>query len=413
MVGSSGVRSSRIRTLALVLAGGAGGRLELLTAGRAKPAVPFAGKYRLIDFPLSNAHNAGFEDVWVVQQFHPASLADHLANGRPWDLDRTVGGLLVLSPHLGSDRAGWHHGTADALWRQAPLIRDHDPDVLVVVSADAVYRLDYSEVVNQHRESGASVTMVTTRVAAEDASRYGVVEVDDSRTITGYTYKPDEPSTDLVTTEVFVFDPTSVLDALQELADEAGDDPLDDLGDQLLPRLVEGGKAQEYRLDSYWRDVGTVPAYLAAHLDLFDDPPGIRLDDPTWPIRTQESLRAAARCVASAELGDVLLSPGCFVAGRVERSVLGPGVVVEAGASVRDAVLFHDVVVRAGASIERAVVDANAEIGAEAQIGAGQRAADSEDDVVLIGEGATVAKGATLAPGTRYPAEENGDNDRG
>jgi glucose-1-phosphate adenylyltransferase len=413
MVATSGVRSSRLRTLALVLAGGAGGRLELLTAGRAKPAVPYAGKYRLIDFPLSNAHNAGFEDVWVVQQFHPASLADHLANGRPWDLDRTVGGLLVLSPHLGSDRAGWHHGTADALWRQAPLVRDSDPDALVVVSADAVYRLDYGDVVNRHRESGASVTMVTTRVAREDAGRYGVVEADDSGTITGYAYKPDEPATDLVTTEVFVFDPATVLDLLQELAEQAGDEPLDDLGDDLLPRLVQGGKAHEYRLDGYWRDVGTVPAYVAAHLDLFDDPPGIRLDDPSWPIRTQESLRAAARVVPRAELSDALLSPGCNVAGRVERSVLGPGVVVEAGATVREAVLFHDVVVRAGAAIQRAVVDANTEIGADAHLGAGEPAADADDDIVLVGEGSAVPKGARLRPGARFTTSDSEGDDRG
>jgi glucose-1-phosphate adenylyltransferase len=412
MVATSGVRSGRPRILALILAGGAGGRLELLTANRAKPAVPYGGKYRLIDFPLSNAHNSGIEDVWLVQQFHPTSLADHLAGGRPWDLDRTVGGLLVLTPHLGSDRAGWHHGTADALWRQSPLIRNHDPDALVVVSADAVYRLDYGDVVAQHRESGASVTMVTTRVSREDARRYGVVEVDDAGTITGYAYKPDEPTSDLVTTEVFVFDPAIVLDLLHELADEAGDDPLDDLGDELLPRLVDGGKAQEYRLDEYWRDVGTVPAYLAAHLDLFDDPPGIRLDDPRWPIRTQESLRAAARCLPGAEIDDALLSPGCTVAGRVERSVLGPGVVVEAGASVREAVLFHDVVVRAGASISRAVVDADSEIGAGAQLGFGEPAADAADDVVLVAADSAVPEGARLGPGTRYPSDEDEGGER-
>jgi glucose-1-phosphate adenylyltransferase len=409
MVATSGVRSSRVRTLALILAGGAGGRLELLTANRAKPAVPYGGKYRLIDFPLSNAHNSGIEDVWLVQQFHPASLADHLASGRPWDLDRTVGGLLVLTPHLGSDRAGWHNGTADALWRQVPLIRDHDPDALVVVSADAVYRLDYGDVVARHRESGASVTMVTTRVPREDAARYGVVEVDDGGVITGYAYKPDQPVTDLVTTEVFVFDPVTVLGILQELAEEAGEDPLDDLGDELLPRLVDGGKAHEYRLDGYWRDLGTVPAYLAAHLDLFDDPSGIRLDDPQWPIRTQESLRSAARCLAGAELGDALLSPGCTVAGRVQRSVLGPGVVVEAGASVRESVLFHDVVVRAGASISRAVVDADSEIGAGARLGDGEAVEDAEDDIVLVAADATVPDGATVRPGTRYSTDEGDD----
>src|SRR3954447_14651894 len=168
----------RVRTLVVVLAGGAGGRLELLTRQRAKPAVPFAGKHRLIDFPLSNCHNAGLQDVWVAQQFNPISLFDHLANGRPWDLDRTDGGLLILQPRLGQDeREGFQQGTADSLWRNAPLIREFAPRALVVVSADAVYALDYAALVDEHAESGAAVTMVTTEVEPEDADRYGVVQV--------------------------------------------------------------------------------------------------------------------------------------------------------------------------------------------------------------------------------------------
>src|SRR5919199_6104317 len=168
---------SRSRTLVIVLAGGAGGRLELLTRERAKPAVPYAGSHRLIDFPLSNAHNAGLNDVWVAQQFNPFSLSDHLSNGRPWDLDRTDGGLLLLQPRLGhDDRTGFQQGTADGLWRNAPLIREFEPDVLVVVSADAVYALDYGALAEEHTESGADVTMVTVEVDPEDAGRYGVVE---------------------------------------------------------------------------------------------------------------------------------------------------------------------------------------------------------------------------------------------
>src|SRR3982751_1304449 len=165
------------RILVLVLAGGAGGRLELLTTHRAKPAVPFAGVYRLIDFPLSNCQHAGVADVWVSVQFHPISLSDHLANGRPWDLDRTTGGLMTLPPYQGTERGGWNEGTADSLWRQAELIRGFGADALVVVSADAVYKLDYREVADAHLGSGAEVTMVTTEVAADDASRYGIVQV--------------------------------------------------------------------------------------------------------------------------------------------------------------------------------------------------------------------------------------------
>src|SRR3954451_21005968 len=179
----------RVRSLVVILAGGAGGRLELLTRQRAKPAVPFAGTHRLIDFPLSNCHNAALEDVWVAQQFNPISLSDHLANGRPWDLDRTTGGLLVLQPRLGhDDREGFQHGTADSLWRNAPLMREFAPEALVVLSADAVYTQDYGARVGEHCESGAAVTMVTTEVDPDDAGRYGVVEVDGGA-VCHYAYK--------------------------------------------------------------------------------------------------------------------------------------------------------------------------------------------------------------------------------
>ena len=230
-----------LRTLVIILAGGAGGRLKLLTHERAKPAVPFAGTHRLIDFPLSNCQNAGIADVWVAQQFNPASLSDHLANGRPWDLDRTDGGLLVLQPRLGHDeRTGFGHGTADSLWRNAPLIREFAPDVLIVVSADAVYKLDYAALAQEHLEADADLTIVTTEVELADAGRYGVVGVDDGR-VREYAYKPEEPKGSLVANEVFAFSPGPVLDTLDELGDDAGDDGLDDLGDDLLPRLVDAG----------------------------------------------------------------------------------------------------------------------------------------------------------------------------
>src|SRR3954452_13820454 len=183
------------RVLVLVLAGGAGGHLELLTEHRAKPAVPFAGVYQHIDFPLSNCQHSQIADVWVAVQFHPTSLADHLANGRPWDLDRTTGGLMTLPPYQGTERGGWNEGTADSLWRQAGQIRGFGADALVVVSADAVYKLDYREVADAHLGSGAEVTMVTTEVAADDASRYGIVRVGDGERIRDYAYKPEEPAT--------------------------------------------------------------------------------------------------------------------------------------------------------------------------------------------------------------------------
>src|SRR3978361_1959042 len=214
--------------LVLVLAGGQGSRLELLTETRAKPAVPFAGVYRLIDFPLSNCQHSAVSDVWISVQFHPTSIAAHLANGRPGDLHRTSGGLMTLPPFQGTDRGGWNPGTADSMWRQADLVREFAPDALVVVSSDAIYKLDYREVVDAHLGSRAEGPMVTPEVAADDASRYGIVRTGDGGRITDYAYKPDDPATTTATNEVFVFSPQPTLDRLEDIADEGGGDQLAD-----------------------------------------------------------------------------------------------------------------------------------------------------------------------------------------
>ena len=292
----TGENVPRIRTLVLILAGGAGGRLELLTHTRAKPAVSFAGTHRLIDFPLSNCMNSAISDVWVAQQYNPASLSDHLSNGRPWDLDRTRGGLLVLHPSQGNDgSAGFAQGTADVLWGNAKLIREFDPRALVVVSADAVYKLDYRALVEEHCEAGKTVTLVTTTVDPEDAGRYGVVQTKGGK-VTGYALKPDDPDGNLITNEVFVFEPHRVLDTLDELAEEAGEDGLEDLGHELLPRLVDDGEVCEHRFDGYWRDVGTIQSYWECHQELVlrraaDRPRRARLADP-HPRPGQPRVRA-------------------------------------------------------------------------------------------------------------------------
>jgi glucose-1-phosphate adenylyltransferase len=383
------------RILLVILAGGAGGRLELLTRDRAKPAVPYAGMFRLIDFPLSNAANSGLSDVWVVQQFNPVSLSGHLSSGRPWDLDRTQGGLLTLQPHPGDDRGGWHAGTADALWRNGPLLREFDPDALVVVSADAVYRLDYEDLVRSHREAGAVATMVTTRVDPEDAGRYGVVRAEGGQ-VRDYAYKPDEPAGDLVSNEVFVFDPGPVLDLLDELAAQEPEDGLADLGTALLPRLVAGGGVREHRFEDYWRDVGTVDAYWQSHQDLLADPPLFALHDKRWPLSTQGGDNSPARVAAGATITNCLLSPECYVGGSVERSVLSPGVLVEAGASVVDSILLPGAVIRSGARVVRSVLDDGVEVSRGALVG-------GPEAVSLLGRRVCVEAEATIKAGARFP----------
>ena len=387
------------RILVLVLAGGAGGRLELLTEQRAKPAVPFAGVYRLIDFPLSNCQHSHVSDVWVSVQFHPTSLSQHLANGRPWDLDRTSGGLLVLPPYQGTERAGWVSGTANSMWRYSPLIRDFDADALVVVSADAVYELDYREVVEGHLDSDAEVTMVTTEVAADDAARYGIVEVGEGDRIRDYAYKPDEPRTTTATNEVFVFSPGPTLDRLEALAAEHGEDGLEDLGSHLLPAQTRDGLARAHPLTGYWRDVGTVDAYWAAHQDFRSPEPPLDLDHPRWPVHTRGGRHSAARVLRGAEVEDSLVSGGTRVAGRVIGSVLSPGVVVEAGATVVDSVLLPGARVRAGATVTRAVLDDRVGVGERATVG-------GDGDVTLVGREATVAAGTELPAGARFPDPE-------
>lgn len=388
------------RILVLVLAGGAGGRLELLTDRRAKPAVPFAGVYRLIDFPLSNCLHSGIADVWVSIQFHPTSLSEHLANGRPWDLDRSVGGLLTLPPYRGTERGGWNTGTADSLWRQADQIRAFAPDALVVASSDAVYKLDYREVAEAHLGSGAEVTMVTTEVEADDASRYGIVEVGEGGRVTGYAYKPDEPATTTATNEVFVFSPTETLDRLEALARDAGEEGLEDLGTQLLPDQTADGLARAHPLEGYWRDVGTIPAYWEAHREFIQEEPPLDLDDPLWAIRTRGGRHSAARLLRGAAVEHSLVSGGTRVAGEVRGSVLAPGVVVEQGATVVDSVLLPGVRVRAGATVTRAVLDDRVEIGESATVG-------GDGEITLVGREAVVAGGTHLAAGARFPEPED------
>jgi glucose-1-phosphate adenylyltransferase len=395
------------RTLVVVLAGGAGGRLELLTRSRAKPAVPFGGNYRLIDFPLSNCLHSGLTDVWVIEQFNPVSLTDHLANGRPWDLDRTTGGLLVLHPRLGEGAEGWHQGTADALWRNASLIREFGAEALVVLSADAVYRLDYSTVVEAHVRTGATVTMVTTRVDRDEASRYGVVQAGNDDRITDYAYKPDEPASDLITNEVFVFDPATLLDLLEQLGGDVKDDEgLEDLGDAVLPRLVADGGAREFRFDGYWRDVGLVDSYWAAHMDLLGQEPEFRLDDPQWPVLTSGGRRGPVEVRDGAEVSDTLLSPAACVSGRVQRSVLAPGVGVEPGAVVRDSILLHGAVIESGAVVERAVIDAGARVSRGARVGGPEPDGDDDLAIALVAQDEVVPGDAHLPAGARFPAED-------
>jgi glucose-1-phosphate adenylyltransferase len=400
--GSPTADVSRHSLLALVLAGGEGGRLELLTDRRAKPALPYAGVFRLIDIPLTNCVHSAVSDVWVVQQFQPQSLLDHLSNGRPWDLDRTHGGLQVLQPHLGRPESGWYGGNADAIHRNGRMIRAFDPELILVLSADHVYRLDYRDVVDRHLATGAALTVVTTPVEPAEASSYGNLATDDEGRVTRFAYKPDEPVGELATTEIFLYDGRRLLDTLDELAEDAGDDGLSDFGDELVPRLVEEGTVWEHRLEGYWRDVGTPDRYWRAHMDLLEPEPAIDLDDPDWPILTRSVWRPGARLLAGSRADRALVSPGCRLEGAVERSVLGPGVVVERGARVADSVILGDAVIRRDATVQGAIVDERATVGAGARVGGEVGDAPAADELTLVAGGAAVPDGGRVERGARH-----------
>jgi len=383
--------------------------MEVLTLARAKPALPYAGVYRLIDISLSNIRNSGIADAWLVVQYETQSIVSAVANGRPWDLDRTHGGLQIVPPQQeGEDAEGvWHEGNADAIYQNREMIRAFDPDVLLVLSADHIYKLDYNDVIDQHVETGADATLVTTDVPIDQASNHGTVMVNKSGRVTGFDYKPEKPTSTIVTTEIFVYKPNVVIEALERLsARNSGKDEqrsgLEDFGHELLPELVRQGKVRDFRLPGYWKDVGRPETYFESHMQLLEDHPDLDLDDPKWPIFTLNPQRMPARIRGTARIDHSLVSPGCDIAGKVERSVLSPGVIVEEGATVRDAIILQDVTVRAGAMVQFAIVDQDTVIGKNARIG--QKAKGSlptTEELVLIGANARIKGGTTIKRGER------------
>ena len=413
----AGMESTKI--LAIIQAGGAGGRMDVLTLERAKPALPFAGSYRLLDFPLSNLVNSRIDDVWLSVQYQASALEEQVHNGRPWNLDRTGGGLRLLVPQEGTgamDDEGFAKGNADELYRLRDQVRNAGPDLVLVMSADHVYRLDFRDVVETHRDKNAEVTMVVTdlgEVYGEDATDHAVVEINRLGRVTAFEYKPEKPASSIVATEIFLYEPDVLVEVLEELHreqaakrgqddDEAGDSGLGDFGDVLLPRLVERGKVYAHRLDGYWRDLGQPHHYLNAHLELVARTTD--LFDADWPVRTQQPQREPAYVAAGARLEDSLLSPGCVVAGSVTRSVIGPGVLVEEGADVVESVILDDTVIRSGARVTRSIVDTGCELLADARVGGEDVQLDDPDAIPVVGRESRVstslAAGARLAPGT-------------
>ena len=388
--------------LTLILAGGEGERLSILSQVRAKPGVPFGGKYRIIDFALSNTVNSGLTDVGILTQYAPRSLIDHIGVGRPWDLDRSRGGVALLQPFIGRGRArDWYRGTADAVLQNLDFIDDRAPELVLVLAGDHIYKMDYRPFIEMHRETGAEVTCAVRTVPIEEAHRFGILDVAADGLVTAFIEKPANPPSNLVSMGVYVFSWPAMRDLLSP--DRV------DFGRDVLPWMVEHGRrVYAYEFAGYWQDVGTVEAYWQTSLDLLTDDPGIELNDLGWLIYTKSEDRPPARIGPGASVSRSMISHGCVIDGTVERSVLSPGVRVAAGAVVRDSIVMFDAVIEEGATLDRAILDKESRIGAGATVGMGDDLRPNRDEperlyagITLVGKRAHVPKGVEIGRNCR------------
>jgi glucose-1-phosphate adenylyltransferase len=356
------------RTVAMILAGGQGERLSILSRQRAKPAVPFGGKYRIIDFTLSNCVNSALFTVGVLTQYRPHSLNDHIGIGRPWDLDRQNGGVRLLQPYLGRARSNWYRGTADAIYHNLFFIEPRQFRDVLILSGDHIYAMDYRPMIAFHRERGADVTVAVQPVPWEQAPRFGVLSAAGDGRVTEFQEKPPEPRSNLASMGIYVFRKETLARTLR------GDNPdgtMVDFGKDVIPYMITRGGVYAYPFEGYWQDVGTIQSYWEANMDLLQEPSPLNLDDPDWRIHTRSEERPPAKFLDGAAVSRSLISHGCFIQGTVEHSVLSPGVVVQAGAVVRDSVIMNNCVIGGGAILDRCIVDKEAVIGRGARLGIG------------------------------------------
>ena len=377
----------------LVLSGGGGERLGVLTAERAVSAVPFGGKYRVIDFVLSNCCHSGGERIGVLTQHAPTSLHDHIGAGRPWDLDRRGGGVTILQPYLTRSHAGWYRGTADAIAQNWDFIEERHPQRVLILSGDHVYRMDYRALLATHLERRSSATIAVTRVPADQTRRFGMATVDREGRVTALVEKPERADTPFASMGIYLFD----TEALGELIQSK---PVDMVLDVLRPMLQAGGRVVAHEFQGFWEDVGTVGSLYRANLERVAPVPRLVLDDQRWPILTRDEERPPVRIGSSAILEDSLVANGCRVSGAVRRSVLSPGVSVEAGAEVVESVVMSDVRIERGAHVRHAILDKYVRVGAGAEIGSGEPPQHREhawlEGLTLVGKDAVVPAGARL-----------------
>ncbi len=395
------------RTMAVILAGGEGERLSILSQERAKPAVPFGGKYRIIDFTLSNCVNSDIDDVVVLTQYNPRSLNDHIGLGRPWDLDRNTGGVKLLQPYIARGQlAEWYRGTADAVLRNLNVIEHSTGDTVLVLAGDHIYKMDYQPFVAAHRRHRADVTIAVRRVPLAEASRMGILALDEQNRVTEWQEKPRQPKSDLASMGVYVFSKKTLRRWLTE------DRP--DFGANVIPAMLEGGaRVFGYRYTGYWQDVGTIQSFWEANMALLDDEPELNLYDKDWVVHTRSEERAPAKVGPTAQVHRSLISHGCVISGTVVNSVLSPGVRVDVGAVVRDSIVMFDSVIRSGAVVDRAILDKEVVIGPGAIVGEGphddrpnkQEPGRLNTGITVVGKHAIVPRGVRIGRNVRIAAD--------
>ncbi len=388
-----------MKTRAVILAGGEGSRLGTLTAKRTKPAVPFAGKYRIIDFTLSNCVNSEIFDVMIIAQYRPHSLIEHIGAGGPWDLNRDfTGGVRIYTPYKARGASDWFLGTADAVQQNFRFIKNSNPDFVLILSGDHIYEMNYALMVDAHETNQADLTLATIKVPLKDATRLGVVGVAADNRVTSFVEKPAEPPSDLANMGVYLFK-TDILN--QYLLDDHNlPNSSHDFGKDILPKMVtDGARVFAYPYEGYWMDVGTAASYWKAHMDHLEDQPPFDLNDRTWIIHTRTEERPPVWIARNAVIENSLICDGCEISptAKVIRSVLSPGVMVKPGAVVRESILLTDTVIEADAVVERAIIDKRVKINSKARIGGMVDA--TEPVLTMIGKNSEVPKGYTVEAG--------------
>lgn len=381
--------------VAMLLAGGQGSRLYALTNKIAKPAVIYGGKYRIIDFPLSNCVNSGVDTVGVLTQYQPLILNDYIGNGEPWDLDRSYGGVHILSPYQAKHGSEWFKGTANAIYQNISFIKRYNPEYVLILSGDHIYKMNYGKMLERHKTSGADCTIAAIKVPLSEASRFGILNVDEDGVIYQFEEKPAKPKSDLASMGIYIFSAEKLYKYLE--ADEADPNSSKDFGKNVLPTMLAAGeKMVSYTFDGYWKDVGTINSLFESNMDLLGNAPEFDIADPSWKIRSRNPIAPPHYVGENGRLVNSIVASGCEIEGVVENSILSHDVVVKKGAVVKNAIIYSGTTIGENAEVNYAIIDENVIVGSCAKVG---EKCDGELKISVLGRDITIGDGKQVKAG--------------